>query len=112
MAHPRSKLVAVAGSLAVATASLFAFAQPAAADQVVCESYFSNVHCDLSTTTGGGSNERWTVNGTAWSSYDNMASMSAGCWPGSLVHVGVSYLNNGANYSLSTSVMCRSGAPM
>jgi hypothetical protein len=111
----RPKLAAAAASVAIASATLLAFAQPAAAtDYLDCESYSSMVaYCDLFPDAGAHS-ERWTVNGSAWAAGDDKQNIfRIPCSPGSWVTISVSYLNDyGAAMTTSDAEVCRSGAPM
>jgi hypothetical protein len=109
------KIAAAAASLAIVSASLFAFAQPAAAsDTMLCESYSAKIgYCDLYPAAGA-HNERWTVYGSPWSAGDNSPSIAGvPCDPGFWVPISVSYLNDyGAAMNVSKQVMCSNGAPM
>ncbi|HEU5269545.1 MAG TPA: hypothetical protein VFU36_06430 [Jatrophihabitans sp.] len=114
MTPTRPKLVAAVAALVVTAASLFAFAQPAAADTMLCESYSSMIgYCDLYPTAGA-HNERWTVYGSPYSPGDDSATITGvRCDPGFWVPISVSYLNDyGAGVNVSKQVMCSNGAPM
>lgn len=115
MIRTRPKLVAAAAALAAVSASLFAFAQPAAATGYLqCESYSSMVgYCDLYPTAGA-HNERWTVDGYPWSAGDNSTTITGvRCTPGWWVSISVSYLDDyGNGDSASKQVLCSNGAPI
>ena len=101
--------------MAIASAALLAWAQPAAAaDYLNCESYNSKVgYCDLYPDAGA-NNQRWTVNGYAQSAFDNRSYLvGVPCSPNTWVNVSVSYLNDyGAPMTVGESVRCSSGPPM
>ncbi|HET6210769.1 MAG TPA: hypothetical protein VFD94_10325 [Jatrophihabitans sp.] len=115
MGRLRPKIAASTVTLAIASASLLALAQPAAAtDTMICESYNSMIgYCDLYPAAGA-HNERWTVDGNPQPTWDNSSSLAAvHCQAGVWVNVSVSYLNDyGAGMQTSRSVKCSNGAPM
>lgn len=115
MGRLRPTIAVVTVTAAVASASLLALAQPAAAaDYLDCESYSSRIgYCQLHTDAGA-HNQRWTINGIAQSSWDNKSNMfGVPCQPNFWMDISVSYLNDyGAAMQTGMSLQCSGGAPM
>jgi hypothetical protein len=115
MGRLRPKIAAVTVTAAIASASLLALAQPAAAvDYINCESYQSKIgYCDLYPDAGA-HNQRWMVNGIAQSRWDNSSTMiGVPCSPGTWENISVSYLNDyGASMTVGDSLRCSSGPPL
>jgi hypothetical protein len=115
MGRLRPKIAAVTVTAAIASASLLALAQPAAAaDYLDCESYSSKIgYCHLYTDAGA-NNQRWTINGYPQSSWDNKSNMfGVSCVPNTWLDISVSYLNDyGAAMQTGMSLRCSSGPPM